>query len=134
MQSPQRDRHQDRAQASEAARKLAQKRFAALLPRHDDPAVIAKTAARVALAEARQERIAAREAERRALAEAEALEAARVAAAAKAEAEAARAMAEAAERELAANAIAAKAKAVALLKEQKLVRDARYAARQARRK
>jgi len=134
MQSPQRDRHQDRAQASEAARKSAQARFAALAPKPDDPAVIARMAERVALAEARQERIAKREAELRALAEAQAREAAELAAAAAAEAAAARILAEEAERELAANALAAKAKAIALVKEQKLARDSRYAARQARRK
>lgn len=134
MQSPRHDRHQDRAKASEAARKSAQARFAALAPRPDDPAVQERMAARVAVAEARQERLEKRQAELRALAEAQAAEAAALAAAAAAEAAASRARAEEAERELAANALAAKAKAVMLLKEQKIARDARYAARQARRK
>ncbi len=134
MQNPQRDRHQDRAKASEAARKSAQARFAALLPRQDDPEVIARTEARVALAEARKERIAKREAEIRALAEAQAIAAAELAAAAAAEAAASRALAEEAERQFAATALAAKAKAIALMKEQKIARDARYAGRQARRK
>lgn len=134
MQSQWRDRHQDRAKASEAARKSAQARFAALTPRPDDPAVQERLAARVALAEARQERLAKRQAELLARAEAEAIEAAKLAAAVAAEAAASRARAEEAERELAASALAAKARAIALLKEQKIARDARYAARQARRK
>jgi hypothetical protein len=134
MQSPRNDRHQDRAKTSEAARKSAQTRFAALAPKLDDPAVIERMQARVALAEARQERIANREAELRAIAEAQAIEAAALAAAAAAEAAALRAQAEEAERALAANALAAKTRAIELVKEQKLARDARYAARQSRRK
>jgi hypothetical protein len=134
MQSPRNDRHQDRAKSSEAARKAAQARFAALVPKLDDPAVIERTQARVAIAEARQERIALREAEARALAEAQAAEAAALAAAAAAEAAALRAQAEEAERERVASANAAKAQAIELMKQQKLARDARYAARQTRRK
>ncbi len=134
MQSPRNDRHQDRAKTSEAARKSAQARFAALAPKPDDPAVIERTEARVALAEARQERIAKREAELLALAEARAIEAAALAAAAAAEASASRLRAEEAERELAANTLAAKTRAIEMMKEQKLARDARYAARQSRRK
>lgn len=134
MQTARNDRHQDRARSSEAARKAAQARFAALVPKPDDPAVIARTQARIAVAEARRERIAKREAELRALAEAQAAEAAAAAAAAAAEAEALRAEAEAAERERTASALAAKAQAIELMKQQKIARDARYAARQARRK
>lgn len=134
MPSQQRDRHQDRAKASEAARKSAQARFAALLPNPDDPAVIERTQARVAVAEARQERIAKREAEALAEAQAKAAAAAELAAAMAAEAEANRLQAEEAERERNAAAVAGKANALALVKEQKAARDARYAARQLRRK
>jgi hypothetical protein len=134
MQSPRNDRHQDRAKSSEAARKAAQARFAALVPKLDDPAVIERMQARVAVAEARQERIAKRDAELRAAAEAQAAEAAAAALAAAAEAEAIQLQAEEAERERAASAHAAKAQAIELMKQQKLARDARYAARQIRRK
>ncbi|TCH96454.1 hypothetical protein EJV46_20990 [Roseococcus sp. SYP-B2431] len=134
MQSPRNDRHQDRAKSSEAARKAAQARFAALAPKLDDPTVIERMQARVAVAEARQERIAKRAAELRAAAEAQAAAAAAATAAAEAEAAALRAQAEEAERERLASANAAKAQAIELMKQQKLARDARYAARQSRRK
>jgi Family of unknown function (DUF6481) len=95
-------------------------------PAEDDPGVIERKAARLATSQAREARIAEREAADRAKAEREAIEEkAR-------EAEAARLALEQAERE----AVERRAEAdreVALLAEQKIARDARYAARKARR-
>jgi len=91
-------------------------------PGPDDPAVQQRQAERKAVAEAREARIADRKAAR----EAEAARKAEEEAARKAE-EAAREAAAAAEK------IAEAARARALLAEQKAARDARYAARKARR-
>jgi hypothetical protein len=111
----------DRKGAAEAAKNAAIERFRTR-PGPDDPAVAARRAASVAIAEARDirgaERLAAREAEAVRLAAERAAEAAAQVAR---DAEARRLAAEAA------------AQAVALKAEQKAARDGRYAARKARR-
>ncbi len=108
------DSFDDRRKAAEAAKRAIAEKFRAQ-PRPDDPAVQERQAALMAVAKAREERQAARKAER-------AAEAARLAAEKKAqEAEAAR---------LAAEKVAAER---ALELERKAARDARYAARKARR-
>jgi hypothetical protein len=111
----------DRLNAAAAAKKAALERFHAR-PGPDDPAVREQQAARKAISDAREVRIAERQAAREA-------ETARQAAerAAKAAEQAAH---EAEERRLAAEAAA---QAVALQAERKAARDARYAARKARR-
>jgi hypothetical protein len=111
----------DRLNAAVAAKQAALDRFRAR-PGPDDPAVREQQAARKAISDAREVRIAERQAAREA-------EAARQAAeqAAKAAEQAAR---EAEERRLTAETAA---RAVALEAERKAARDARYAARKARR-
>jgi hypothetical protein len=111
----------DRLNAAAAAKKAALERFHAR-PGPDDPAVRDQQTARKAISDAREVRIAERQAAREA-------EAARQAAerAAKAAEQAAH---QAEERRLAAEAAA---QAVALQAERKAARDARYAARKARR-
>jgi hypothetical protein len=119
------DISESRATAA-SARKAMLERFRAR-PAEDDPAVVERKAARLALSQARKARIAAREADRRAEAERQAAELkAR-------EEEAARMALEQAEREK----IERRAegdRALELLAEQKAARDSRYAARQARRR
>ena len=100
----------ERLSAAAAARKATLERFRAK-PGPDDPAVAERRAARQALVVAREARVAEREAARKA-------EAAREAAR---EAEAARQAAEQTDRD------------AALEAERKAARDARYAARKARR-
>lgn len=99
----------DRLERAAAARKLLLNRFAAK-PAADDPAVVARAAERQAVKEAREARAAAKQAER------EAAEAARAAAAVAAEAAAGEDRVREGER----------------LAEQTAQRDARYAARKAR--
>ena len=111
----------DRLSAAATAKQAALAKFRAA-PKPDDPAVQARVAAQLELVKAREERAAVRQAAREA-------EAARVAAeqARLAEEEAARVREQQAlEAELAAKALALKAR-------QKEERDARYAARKARR-
>ena len=115
------DGHTDRLKAASEAKRNLLERFRAQ-PGPDDPAVQQRQAERKAIAEAREARIA----ERKAAREAEAARKAEEEAARKAE-EAAREAAAAAEK------IAEAARARALLAEQKAARDARYAARKARR-
>lgn len=107
----------DRLGKAAEARKAMLDRFKDR-PAADDPAVIARNAERAALAAAREARLAEREAERSAIAERE--ETARVERAARDAAESAQAQ-------------VAQAEAVEnLAAEQKAARDARYAARKAR--
>jgi hypothetical protein len=112
----------DRLTTAAKAKQEMLERFRAR-PKADDPEMLAKQAERMAIAEARD----ARNAERRAAKEAEA---ARLAAEKAAEAERRRIQAA----EEAAAAEAAAKRAAALPAEQKAARDARYAARQARRR
>jgi uncharacterized protein DUF6481 len=100
----------DRLNAAAAAKKAALERFHAR-PGPDDPAVREQQAARKAISEAREVRMAERKAAR--------------------EAETARQAAEQAARETEEQRLAAEA--VALEAERKAARDARYAARKARR-
>ena len=111
----------DRLNAAAAAKKATLERFHAR-PGPDDPAVREQQAARKGISDAREVRIAERKAAQEAEAERLATEQA-----AKAAEQAAR---EAEERRLAAEAAA---QAVALEAERKAARDARYAARKARR-
>ena len=104
----------DRLNAAAAAKKAMLERFHAR-PSPDDPAVKEQQAARKAISDAREVRMAERKAAREAEAQRQAAE------------QAAR---EAEERRLAAEAAA---QAVALEAERKAARDARYAARKARR-
>jgi hypothetical protein len=104
----------DRLNAAAAAKKAALERFHAR-PGPDDPAVREQQAAQKAISEAREVRMAERKAAR--------------------EAETARQAAEQAAREAEEQRLAAEAaaQAVALEAERKAARDARYAARKARR-
>ena len=111
----------DRKTAAENAKKALQAKFLAM-PKPDDPAVLARQAEQKAIAEARAIRAAEREVARQAeLARLAAEDVARLAEQAAREAEEAVKAAEQAER------------ALALEAERKAARDARYAARQARR-
>ncbi|WP_229682600.1 DUF6481 family protein [Siccirubricoccus deserti] len=103
-------------------------------PGPDDPEVIARREERLAVAAAREIRMAEQRAARQAAAAREAAERAALAAEAeaRAKAEAAR-LAEEAERAMGVEADK-KARALALAAEQKALRDARYAARKARRR
>lgn len=115
------DNFRDRATAAAEARKAMAEKFKAA-PKPDDPRVQALAAERIAIAEAR----AARQAEK---ARQKAEEAAREAEAARLRAiEEARLAAEAAQR-----AIEERARQLQILADQKAARDARYAARKARR-
>lgn len=108
------------------AKKAMVERFRAR-PKDDDPVIQERKAARIAVSKAREERIAAREEARRVEAERQAIELKLR------EEEAARLAKEQEERE----AIERRAeadRAVELLNEQKAARDARYAARKARRR
>lgn len=107
----------DRLGKAAEARKVMLDRFKDR-PAADDPAVIARNAERAALAAARDARLAEREAERKATSERE--ESARAESAAREAAESAQA--QAAQAEAVENRAA----------EQKAARDARYAARKAR--
>jgi hypothetical protein len=111
----------DRMNAAAAARKATLERFHTR-PGPDDPAVLEQQAARKAVSDAREVRVAERTAAREAEAQRQAAEQA-----AKAAEQAAR---EAEERRLAAEAAA---QVVALEAQRKAARDARYAARKARR-
>jgi uncharacterized protein DUF6481 len=111
----------DRLNAAAAAKKAALERFHAR-PGPDDPAVREQQAARKAISDAREVRIAQRQAAQEAETARQAAEQARKAAE--------QADREAEERRLAAEAAA---QAVALEAERKAARDARYAARKARR-
>src|SRR3954464_5315585 len=111
----------DRLNAAAAAKKAALERFHTR-PGPDDPAVKEQQAARKAISDAREIRIAERKVAREAEAQRQAAEQA-----AKAAEQAAR---EAEEQRVAAEAAA---QAVALEAERKAARDARYAARKARR-
>lgn len=111
----------DRLRVAAAAKKAALERFYAR-PGPDDPAVREQQAARKAISDARETRIAERKATREAETERQAAEHA-----AKAAEQAAR---EAEERRAAADAAA---QAMALEADRKAARDARYAARKARR-
>jgi hypothetical protein len=111
----------DRRDAAAKARQEMLEKFRAQ-PAPDDPAMLAKAAERLAIAEAREVRAA----ERRVAKEAELAEKALQEAARKAEAEALKA-------EEAAAAERAVADAARLEVERKAARDARYAARKARR-
>jgi hypothetical protein len=151
MPQTRRDSFEDRRSTAEKARQAALERFRRL-PRPDDPAVQARLQEQKAVAEAREARRAEREAERARLAAEAAAEAARLKAeeearqaALAAEAAAQRAREEEAAREAAREAMAeqerkalsdmdAKQRALAVLAEQKALRDARYAARKARKK
>lgn len=118
------DISESRATAANAKKAMVE-RFRAR-PAEDDPVNVERKAARLAVSQARDARIAAREAERRA-------DAKRQAAEQKVREEEAALMAvEQAERE-AAERRAEGDRAVDLLAEQKAARDARYAARKARR-
>lgn len=108
-----------------AAAKKAQLERCRAKPGIDDPAFVERQAARQAVIAAREIREAERKAERQARAEQEAAEKA-----AKAESQA-REAAEQAERE-ANEAAQAEADSIALAAQQKAARDARYAARKAR--
>jgi hypothetical protein len=117
------DISESRATAANA-RKAMLARFRAR-PAEDDPAVVERRAARLAVSQAREARIAAREADRRAEAERQAAELKLR------EEEAARMALEQAERDK----IERRAegdRALQLLAEQKAARDSRYAARKAR--
>ena len=111
----------DRMGTAAAAKNAAIERFRTL-PGPDDPAVAARRATRVAIAEAREVRSAERQAARQAeVARQAAEQAAEAAAQVARDAEARRLVAEAA------------AQAEAVKAEQKAARDGRYAARKARR-
>ncbi len=112
----------DRLSAAADAKKAAMEKFRAAVPKPDDPAVIERVAAQQAIIEAREARVAIRQTAREA-------EAARVAA------EQARLAEEAAAKVREQEALEADnaAKAVALKAQQQAARDARYAARKARR-
>jgi hypothetical protein len=114
-----------RLAAAKSAKQELMARFRAR-PAEDDPAVIERKAARLATSQARAARIAEREAADLARAERQAIEE-KVR-----EAEASQLALELAERE-AAERRAEADREVALLAEQKIARDARYAARKARR-
>ncbi|MBK1659031.1 DUF6481 family protein [Paracraurococcus ruber] len=123
----------DRLSAQAKARQAALEKFRSR-PRPDDPAVLERQAQMKAVAEAREARAAERKAAREA-------EAARLAAeaAARAVEERARAAEEAARAVAEANRVQIledekKARALALAAEQKAARDARYAARKARKR
>ena len=111
----------ERAADSAAAKKALLERFQNR-PKPDDPAVLARAAERKAIEEAREQRMA----EKRTAKEAEA---------ARLRAEEEERQAEIARQaaEEAARAVQAKLDAAALLLQQKAARDARYAARKARR-
>ncbi len=133
MSSFKHDNFNDRLSTQAAARKAQIEKFKAR-PAPDDPAVLAKRAELVAIAEARKARIEERRLAREAEAARLAKEAAELAAQRAAEDVARqREEAEMAARRLAADADS-KARAQALAAEQKAARDARYAARQSRRK
>jgi membrane protein involved in colicin uptake len=116
------DDFNDRNSAAINARKAALEKFRAR-PGPEDPAVLERQAERAAIAAAREVRMAEREAAR--AAEAERLAAEEAARVAEQQAKAAEEAALKAE---------AKARAVALAAEQKAARDARYAARHARKR
>jgi membrane protein involved in colicin uptake len=118
------DISESRATAANAKKAMVE-RFRAR-PAEDDPVNVERKAARLAVSQARDARIATREAERRADAERQAAEQ-KVR-----EEEAARMAVEQAERD-AVERRAEGDRAVDLLAEQKAARDARYAARKARR-
>ena len=119
------DISESRATAA-SARKAMLERFRAR-PAEDDPAVVERKAARLAVSQAREARIAAREANRRAETERQAAEL-------KVREEEAKRMAlEQAERDKMERR-AEGDRALDLLAEQKAARDSRYAARQARRR
>ena len=109
----------DRLSTAANARQAMLEKFRAR-PKADDPAVRERMAQQVALARARETRIAARKAEREAARIAHEAELARLAAE--------KAAADAAER------VAEGDRAIAMLAEQKAARDQRYAARKARQK
>jgi hypothetical protein len=123
----------NRLSAAANAKKALLERFRAR-PGPDDPVVIARQEERRAIAAARDIRMAEQRAAREAAAIREAAERAAQAAEAeaRAKAEAAR-LVEEAERAVAAEADA-KTRALALAAEQKALRDARYAARKARKR
>src|SRR5918997_4457962 len=127
------DNFNDRLATAANARKATLERFRAR-PGPDDPAVLERQAAQKAVAAAREARAAERKAAREAEAARQAAEsAARVAEQERQAAEQAARQAEAAERAAAPDADK-KAPALALAAEQKTARDARYAARKARRR
>jgi hypothetical protein len=109
----------DRLTTANAAKRAMLEKFRAQ-PKIDDPAVQERLAAQVALARAREARIAERKAQREAERIAHEAEVARLAAE--------RAVQEAEERRAEGD------RAIAMLAEQKASRDARYAARKARQK
>jgi uncharacterized membrane protein YgaE (UPF0421/DUF939 family) len=111
----------DRRDAAASARKTMLEKFRAQ-PAPDDPAMVAQREERLKIAAARD----ARAAERKLLRDAELARKAAEEVARKAEAEARKA-------EEAAEALRAKAAALELAAQQKAARDARYAARKARR-
>jgi Family of unknown function (DUF6481) len=125
------DSFDERLKAAASARKAALERFHAQ-PGPDDPAVVERRAAQLALSVAREARIAERKTAREAEAKRQAAEQADRAAeqAARAAEEVARSADEATRR--AALDAEKKARALALAAEQKAARDARYAARKAR--
>jgi hypothetical protein len=108
----------DRLSTSTEAKRAMLEKFRARQPKLDDPAVQERMAAQVALARARETRIAEKKAQREAERLAHEAEVARLA-----EEKAAQ---EAAEKRAAGD------RAIAELAEQKAARDARYAARKAR--
>ncbi|WP_236020578.1 DUF6481 family protein [Sabulicella rubraurantiaca] len=133
MHGTKRDDFNARREAADLARKAMIDRFRAQ-PRVDDPIVQERLAAQRAAAEIREGHRAQRRAEAEARAEAIATEARRLEAEQAArQAEEARLAAEETERQAEAERDAAQA-ALTLAAEQKAKRDARYAARQARRK
>jgi len=109
----------DRLSTSNDAKRAMLAKFRAQ-PKLDDPAVQERLAAQVALAKAREARIAERKAQREAERLAHEAEVARLAEE--------KAVADAAERRAEGD------RAIAMLAEQKALRDARYAARKARQK
>ncbi len=121
----------ERLKAAAAARKTALERFRAQ-PGPDDPAVVERRAAQLAISVARQARITERKAAREAEAERQATEqAVRKAEQAAREIEEMARVADEATRRAALEA-EKKARALALATEQKAARDARYAARKTR--
>ena len=118
----------DRRKAATAAKAALLEKFKAR-PAADDPEVLAKAAARQAIAAAREERIAARQLEERLKREQREAEEAIAAEAARIEREAAEA---AAAEERAAAELARKPKPPLSDAELKAIRDARYAARKMR--
>ena len=114
----------ERRQTAAEAKKALLERFKAK-PAADDPAMLARQAERKAIAEAREKRAAEREKLRREKAEAEARERAEREAAAEAAARAEAEAKEQAEKDMIARLLADEA-------ERKAKRDARYAARKAR--